>query len=410
MIYGVIYTIFNAAMGFISLFIISSFSSVDVYGEMVLIKASSGVFVGMIALGISDTAIRFMNELTIDGNRKYLKSLIAKLMLIDLVVALFVITLINLSEGFLQSVYFNNKLEENIYTLYSIGIFFLCLRPTLIGVIQFQNKFKLFYCLLIIEALLIIFLLVYFGKRGSFGLREAVLSYVIPYIFVTLFFYIPIIYYIFSIGPSRKLNASYQKEAIKFSFKNFAASSLKSLNQRIDLLLIGLIFNKNDVALYDAIKKVINLGKTLVQPLITISNRKLVKILVEKNKNKAKLFIKNQGKIIILTGSVISVIAIFTIDILFSNLFGIFTDQINFILKILCFILSVSLLITWWAKSYSSGTNPRYSIEANFIYLIFSTPLIYYAGSAFHINGVIASISLINIIIYFYWRHRLVEK
>jgi len=391
---------FTLISGFGSMYIITNYTSVEVYGILAIIAATSGILTNLVSARTSEAIVRFVKEEMIKGNKENIKLILFIGFFIDIFIGLIILGLFYLLANFIATTFIKDASYTYEVWIYSFITFFTYIKGVPYGLMQTKEKFMIINSFTIVENFLKIVLLVFI----VFYLKEIKLIDIIyVQILVSIVSFIMFLSYFIKIYKKEYLEIPLRKdtELIKrywsFNIKTFTSSFLKAGNQKLDTLILGYFIDPKTVGIYEIIKKIVAtpLG-FLASPFNLLYYSKLVELYTNKKYDEFKGLIYN----ITLKITLISIVYLAFLLMLSSYLIDIFDLLLKVDILRLYIILLAPYAIPyfWWGRVFSNAVDPMYSIYTNALYMFLYFTLVIMLTYQFELIGLLIGIGLSKII------------
>ena len=401
--------IVNISLGFLQVFLISRYFGVEVYGQLMIIIASAGVFSVLLTARSSEAITRFFTREILNNNLENAKFIIIIGFIIDFITAILLVVFIYGVSNLIAIHLIKNQMLEFEVFIYSLVIFFTFLSGTMLGYLQSNNMFIQINIISIIEMTLknVILLFAIFILK-----EESLKSIIIVLICASLFSYFYTIF-IFSKNYIKqfknikyKVNFFILKEYWNFNLKTFISSSLKAGNNNMDTLLIAYFINANIVGIYQIIKKILSPSTFLVKPFSMLLYPKLIKYFESKDIKNLKILILKISMMLFLIIVVYIFCIYLGIEIIFNIMKIEFVAYYNYLFILLSFV-TVLVSMQWWSRIFSNTVNPNYSLYSNLFATLFQLTITILSTYLFNLEGLLFSLITMNLFLFIYWVKKL---
>ena len=389
--------------GFVQVFIINKYFGVNIYGQITIINSTIGMFSMLITARSSEAVTRFFKREELNGNYENAKFVLCIGVIIDLITAIILVAVIYfvsdlISERFLK----DNQYSKHII-LYSFITFFSFLRGSFTGYFQAKEKFELINLTLILESLIkTILLIVIINKENA--LYNIIMMYLYASFFSFLFSYCIAVRNINEEynGIKIKINTKILKEYWGFNVKTFISSSIKSGNRNIDNIILAYFLDAKIVGLYELLKKIASPLAIISSPLSSLYYPKFI-TLYETNDREGVFYIIKRSTLILTCLSIIYTI-ITTVILGFILSVTNIENEIKYNIYYLFICMNTIININmWWVRPFSNVVNPNYSINMNVFSTIFQLLITICVTKYYHIEGMLASLLVMNTLIILMW-------
>ncbi|MEE1896845.1 oligosaccharide flippase family protein [Flavobacterium rakeshii] len=383
-------------------FILTRGFGIELYGSLIVLMTISGFFTDVIGVRSNEVIVYFLNKSN-DNNVR--NSFYTMSVLTDVILGTIISLVVFLLSGLIVS-FFEDKITLSSVKLLSVYSFFLYMRGTNMGVMQFFAKFKILALIKNIELILrfsLMFLFYYFGFKD---LKSLTFMMVIPCVII-FFSSIFIIRYNREINLKLvSVNFSVKKSIYfcVFSWRNFLSTIIKAGNKQIDSLIVAKFISITYVGVYDLVKK-------FSTPINLVSNVLIINMLPEIIKNKkreGKLFsrIKKINKRLLLF------FLIWLVVLMLSNSLIERFLLIEYSMLIFSGLLIVNFLnqIMWWTRAFSTAYNQKLSIYFNGLATLLSCTVLIFLVVNWDIWGLIGGLFFIRILLYYLWNQKLKQN
>jgi O-antigen/teichoic acid export membrane protein len=391
----------SMALGFILMYAITKYGSLEVFGQFSILKSTAGLLSGILTFRTGEAVTKYYQTYYVSGEFEKSKLSIIIGLCIDLLISalLIIIFYVISTVGY---TYFNFQSEiMNVFFLFGFTSIFSILRGSSIGYFQAKNYILYINIFSILESLLIISLIgLIIIHFGTLDLRDVVLIHICVYGLITIFYYLTLLFYYKREFCNFKcvIDKSLIKEYARFSITVFTSSLLKAVNRNSDNVILGIFLSTTDVGLYNSIKKVFSSIEIIAHPWTMLTYGKLVALYTRAEITQFKLIIESKTRFILLLSLLLGLLLLLNIKEIFSYM-GVTTE---YNLMMLSIVMMVSFLINsmvWWSRVFSNVVDPMISVKANFctmLYQLIWVPVIIYM---FTINGAIFSVLALNIML-----------
>lgn len=391
--------------GFIQVFLINHYIGVYIYGQLMIISSSAGLFSLLLTPRTSEAITRFFTREILKNNFENAKFILIIGFFMDLVVALLTVLLIYMFSNFIAQTFMKDASSSKEVFLYSFIVFFTFLRGTIFGYFQSKKMFFTINTITIFESfnkMIMLIMIVFLFQQSSlyFLILSIVASSLFSFVYALILFIKK--YKLEFKNTILIFNQDILKEYYKFNIKTFLSSSLKAGNLNIDNLVLGYFLNAQSVGVYQTIKKILSPIGIMVAPISMLVYPKIIELYELNKKNKLNSLILNISFCILLF-STIYVFAIgFLLDFIF-HIMNIEYAKLNYCIYILLSILMLVTSMSWWTRIFSNVVNPNYSLCINIFAMCFQLSFTVYLTYLNEIYGLITSMIIMHIIIYIYY-------
>jgi len=344
--------------GFILMFMINRFAGVNAYGELAIIISTAGILVSLVTARSGEAVTRFFVREKALGNMQNAKLVVLIGLCIDFILGIFLFFFFYLLSDFIANKFLDNPASSYSVWIYGFITLLTFVRGSMKGYFQSHEYFKVLNSIQVLESILkVIFLLFSFFVLKNVDINFIIYSYILASFLVTLYIMI-----IFSIRFFRefkevklKIDIDLVKEYFSFNMKTFFSTTLSSLNNGIDNILLGYFTDTKTVGIYQTLKNILSPTSFISAPFEMMTVSKLTKFY---DKKQFKDFINIIQKITILIFFIniiiLSIIFYFLTDIL--SYFSIYEVlYIEFILYAIAVMIKRSI---WWNNIVMNLYNP----------------------------------------------------
>jgi len=391
--------------GFLQLFLINKFFGVTIYGQLMIIVSSAGIFSSLLSPRSSESMTRFITREELNGNYNNAKLIISLGLIVDLLLGLLLVLFIYFTSEFIAQIFLKNRGFANVVYLYSFVTLFGFLRGTLTGFFQSKEKFILINIIGFVESVVSIILLsgVIFLVK-SFSLKALIYTNIGSSFIVYLILLIAFINnYLKQFSKSKlKYSSKIVREYIAYNLKTFLSSSLKAGNKNVDNLILGYFLDAKIVGVYQSLKKIMSPLLIMVQPLSLLIYPRMIKYFEQNQKKNLQKIILKTSKIILIIGIGYVILSSLTLRYIFPLM------SVNYYSKYLFYFMLLGLIslfsiLQWWVRIFSNTINPNFSIRTNFFATLFQILVTIQLVRYFHFIGLLISLLLLNILIFYYY-------
>jgi len=403
--------IVNIILGFLQVFLINKFLGVEIYGALMIIVASAGMFSLLLDARSSESVTRFFTREFLLNNLSNAKFILFVGFIIDMVFALLLVIIIYFFSDLIAKIFMKDSTLSFEVFLYAFVVFFTFLRGTILGYLQSLKMFTQINFMSMFELVLKNLLLIYMILTHENNSLETILLIYICSSFLVYIYALIIFVKNFKklfIGVTICMNYEILKEYWHFNLKTFISSSLKAGNQNIDTLLIAYFINAEMVGIYQVIKKILSPINFIIKPFSMLVYPKLIKYFENKEVEKFKKLLFRITSYILLVVVVYNIVIFIGIEYILNILNIHFLPEYN-ILLILMFIISTVSSTMWWARIFSNVVNPNYSLYMNLFATCYQLSVTIFLVYIFGLMGMLGSIIIMHCILLFYWIKK-VEK
>lgn len=392
--------------GFVQLFLINKYFGVSIYGQLVIIISTAGIFSSLLTARSSEAVTRFFKREELNKKFENAKFVLFVGFGVDFITAILLVILIySLSHFIADSFLKDNTLSHEII-IYSFITFITFLKGSIMGYMQSKEMFVQINIINIIEsAAKILFLVLLIFILNRLFLIDIIyvflVSSVVSFLY-TIFIFLKS-YMVEYKNVLLQFNKSILKEYWNFNIKTFLSSSLKAGNENIDNMLIAYFLNAHIVGIYQIIKKILLPISMLSIPFSVLIYPRLIHFFETDQKEKFKNIIINISTYILLIGIFYSLFAYVFLDDIFDLMVVEFNETYfyYYILIALTSIITSSLL--WWVRIFSNTVNPNYSLYMNLFATFYQLTITIYMTKIFGLEGLLISFMIMNMLIFVYW-------
>lgn len=392
-------------LGFIIIYVINVFFSVEIYGSVVIIISSVGLFSNLVTANSSESVVRFFKREIILGKLENAKMVVYLGFFIDLITGVLLVIFIYIYSKNICTYFLKNENYQHGVIMYSFIVFFTFSKSSMIGYFQAKEHFIKIQLLGFIETVFKLILIFVFIKIGfSLSLNTIIYAYIVSSFFsfaVTLFYFIKLIRIEFY-QVKFKINKILLKEYLNHNYKVFLSFSLKAGSTNIDNLIVAYFIDSKAVGTYEVIKKIISPVQIISSPYSSILYPKMIEYFEKRNFIKFQNLIKknsiNLGKISLLFVS----LSIGFLPLIFSILNVSFKNQYYFIF-IICSLTAILGVLMWWVRIFSNVVNPNYSLYLNILATIYQLSVTIILSKLYGIEGMLMSLLFLNILLIYIW-------
>lgn len=394
----------SMALGFILMYTIIKYGSLEVFGQFSILKSTAGLLSGILTFRTGEAVTKYYQKYHVSGEFEKSKLSITIGFFIDLLISALLIIIFYIISTVGYS-YFNFQSEiMNVFFLFGFTSILSILRGTSIGYFQAKNYILYINIFSILQSFLIISLIfIIIVHSGTLDLRDVVVIHVGVYGLITTIYNLTLLFFYKREFCNFKfvIDKNLIKEYARFSITVFTSSLLKAFNRNSDNVILGIFLSTADVGLYNSLKKVFSSIEIIAHPWTMLTYGKLVALYTRTEIAQFKLVIESKTKFILLLSLLLGLLLLINIKGIFSYMEV--TTEHN--LMLLSTILMISFLINsvvWWSRVFSNVVDPMISVKTNFgimLYQLICVPVIIYM---FKINGAIFSVLALNIIISVY--------
>lgn len=393
--------------GYVNFIIINNYGNITLYGKLAILASATGLITSIIQTRINSSIVFFLSKETDK------KIIVILGLLFDLLIAITVFIIINICKRSIEIYFIKEAIDKNALFIYSIIPFFRIIRGTPNGILIFVKKFRLIGIFNFSDQLLKIILMLYFSlSRNILSLNNAIFSYLIPTIIVSILMYI-FAYFSYRSLKYKKSNERRQifKQMLKYNFYNFTTQTLKSITQNIDNLLVAYFLNCNSVGVYQILKKICDPVLYIISPFKTLCYPRIVELYNKKEFSTIKVYILK----IAFGVTCLSLLYSLGIVLFHSYVFQILNIVSNsdIVIYLYLILIQINLIVPlWWTNSLSNSINPIFSFKDNVIRIIYLLTVTIFVTWKFKITGMIIANIFLMAILHFYWWKKLyfVEK
>ncbi|KIM09983.1 MAG: hypothetical protein KU29_01680 [Sulfurovum sp. FS06-10] len=378
---------------FLLMIMINHNAGVKSYGELALVVSVSSLISTFLTPKSIDAVTRFFVREKLSHNLKNAKLIMVLALGIDLFASCFLLgVFFSLSEG-IASVFLGAPELSLIFLTYSYVSVSLFMRSSISGYFQSHEFFNTINFFQILDAVLkIIFLMVnfYVYKMPSTQIiveSYALASMVTTGLMVTVFLYrfreefhtIPLNY-----------NTVLIKEYLIFNSKTFFATSIASINNNIDTIMLGYFTNTTLVGVYQSLKNLLIPISFISSPYAMLTTTQLTKYYSTHDRANFMGTIKKVTQVVLSLNVIIIVIMLIGLDSFLSFI------GVNEVLRLEYFMLAMIVAIKqsiWWNGIVINFYNPLLIGVLSLVYSLLFQIVVW------SLYGVVPSFEMIHIIL-----------
>jgi O-antigen/teichoic acid export membrane protein len=354
-------------LGLLQLILINKYFGVAVYGQLVIVMSSAGIFSSLFTARTSEAVTRFYVREELSNNYNNAKFVIFTGFSIDLITALVLVIAIYLASDLVANSLLKDQSLAYAVFAYSGVSFLVFMRGSLLGYLQARKKFFHFNSIALVESISRTTSLLLIIKIGSNNpLRDLVVTYVLS---ATIAFF----YAAFACRATWPLELKHTtvrfnnqlfREYWVFNLKTFASSSLKTGSANIDNMILGFFANPSAVGVYQTLKKLLSPFAFLSTPISVLMFPRLVSLYEQgefQDLHKIVIRITLRLIYIALAGS-FGVILLLNFYLSIQNVEA--TPPV-YLATSLLLVQSLLAICSWWGRGFIILYNPMLPIYTN---------------------------------------------
>ncbi len=384
---------FVLGTSFLLMIMINHNAGVKSYGELAIVVSVSSLISTFLTPKSIDAVTRFFVREKLSHNLKNAKLIMVLALGIDLFASCFLLGIFfSLSES-IASVFFGAPELSLIFLTYGYVSVSLFMRSSISGYFQSHEFFNTINFFQILDAVLkIIFLMMnfYVYKMPSTQIiveSYALASMVTTGLMITVFLYrfreefhtIPLSY-----------NTVLIKEYLLFNSKTFFATSIASINNNIDTIMLGYFTNTTLVGVYQSLKNLLIPISFISSPYAMLTTTQLTKYYSMHDRANFMGTIKKVTQVVLSLNVIIIVIMLIGLDS-FLSIIG-----VNEVLRLEYFMLAMIVAIKqsiWWNGIVINFYNPLLIGVLSLVYSLLFQIVVW------SLYGVVPSFEMIHIIL-----------
>lgn len=387
-----------AVAGFITMFLVSRYAGIDIYGQLAILLSTVGIASKLTTMRSGEAIVKFyLRESGHNNTQNAVLSLFIGCVF-DILSSIIGFGLVFVVSGWV-SVNIGGNIElQSVFQLMGLLIVFRLLQATPIGYFHAERKFfriNLYYAFESITR--IAALVISFFVLARFDIESIVYCYVIAS--GTVFILVYSSFLMELIGKYRRLwprwNYDLFEEYIKFNIKTFLSSSLKAANQNIEVLVLGYFADSETTGIFAALKKTGSLVSFISVPFPFLTYPKFSRYHSMNKFNQLWGMIAKITFIIMILSAIIGVLLLFFISDIF--LFMNITHSNLKSYYILVFSTALINSALWWGRNFSNVVDPNISLRINFISSIYQLTALVLFTYLWGIYGLLISLLVLNI-------------
>ncbi|TFH72269.1 hypothetical protein E3V39_11790 [Gammaproteobacteria bacterium LSUCC0112] len=388
--------------GFVTMFIITKYSGIGVYGIWVALNAVQTFTSRVISVPTNEAYFYFSSKKPSTNSKV---SILLLSLSIDLVVGLMLIIVAYLFGAYLIDLLFDGEIYASYITYYFVYAFFLSIRTFSVAYWLNNDGYKKSVLLGVLEQTIKLLLLTYF----FIYLQEEEIYYVIIAVLIST----APISMIFLVAPAKYLIKNWLffdksnfkdhfTQYAKYTKKAYASFVLNGIIKSVDNLLVSILFSNQVVGLYATIKQFAMPLNFAIAPIINLSYRSFSKSLADNKLSAITNVIYRSLKLLIIVSIPIFIITL-TMLFLYGNVQDLNFESTDYLIFVFSFSTTAIGVFYWWARPFASVYDPTLSLRAQFVFIVVYSILIYPLSINIGLLGFCLALFLCSVVLLFYW-------
>lgn len=387
---------------FLLMIMINHDAGVKSYGEIALVSSLSSLIATFISPKSIDAVTRFYIREKISQQRENAKLIMVIAFGIDMIASGILLGIFfGLSET-IAIIFFEASELSLIVLTYGYISVSLLMRSSISGYLQSHELFGTINFFQIVDAgLKLVFVGISLYSFENNTTQAIVDSYALAAVTTTVLMAVIFFYYFkkeFSL-VSLKYNAALIKEYLLFNGKTFFATSIASINNNIDTIMLGYFTNTTVVGIYQSLKNLLMPISFVSSPYAMLTTAQLTRFYSNQDKINFMGTLAKVTKVIVLFNVIIIAIMLLGLEYLL-NVIGI-DEVLRFEYVMLAIIVTIKQSI-WWNPIVINFYNPLFIGVLAIVYGMFfqmTVWFLYFSVSSFQmihiiIPNLIATISV----------------
>lgn len=371
----------NLGAAFVFLGTVTRLGSLGVLGQLSLLASLTAVLGNLLSFRTNEAVLTYFKRAELDGRPDQKKFAVVAGILLDAFVATLLFSIVYFGRSVISEYLLKDHTAEDDVGMYGLVIAGLVLRSTPIALLQATEQFRVVNFLTMFEPWLKLALVLslYLHWKGM-TLRAIVVATLLANLFTLA---IAILAagrrHVRELLATRAYNdRNHLKQYLAYCGSTFFSSTLKAGNQQIDVLALGYLTQPHVSGLYATFRQFAAPLAFVSNPFASISQARFVQAAHQGNLKKLTKSIREINRRLTLL-FLLAVPSLALAAWLYGQLTGI--DYTPFQSIALPALLAAGALSAcqWWARPFSSATNPRYSLVSNALasaLIILSAPIL----------------------------------
>lgn len=377
--------------------IVTSVSGLDVYGGLLLLRSIGGILVGFLSFRTSEVIVKFSsggNDLLYN-----IKNTLGISLILDSLLVICILSISHEITFFLNLFNYTGSILASDFQLYLIAIAVSVYLSSMFGVFQSIYSVYLINIIKIVQSILFVVFLIFYSLFFELTLNSIVLSVFYSNVFTVITCVLVLLIRLRRVNFLKRIYS--WNNLLSYLFSTFFSSSLKGVNQNIDVLLVSSVLDETILGLYGIVKQFMLPVQKFIEPYSIVLFPKFVKYYTEHGLNYLKKEVIRENKKQIFRSTAISFCFI-TLAYIYIHMFLNRSDLSVYIMIVIALDLLIKVNL-WWCRPYSNVMKPSLTLIANFVTLSFMSLLLMFSDSVFVKTWLFELICLNSLIMLLGW-------